>query len=60
MQQQDYYTYQLLLDLKVGKDWAVPYRTSSTFLYRPDQHRSHRSARALAHGVVADDFIRRV
>ena len=56
----EYYTYQLLLDLKVGLGVGGAHRAASALLHRYDRHRSDCRSGLVAHGMVADDFIRRV
>jgi len=51
-----FYTYQLLLDLKVEAGLAIKIEPHPRFLHRPDRHRSDRSAGALEE-LVADDVL---
>jgi len=52
----DYYSYQLLLDLKVGKDWAVRTEPHPRF-YTDRPARSDRRPRTVADRMVADNLV---
>ena len=53
----NFYTYQLLLDLKVGADWAIQHRATSALLYRYERHRSDCRPGVVADRMVADDLL---
>ena len=50
----EYYTYQILIDLKVDEGFAVKTETASALLHRHHRHRADRGAGAAA-ALVADD-----
>jgi len=54
-----FYTYQILLDLKVGEGLAIRKRAASSILCRYDQYRSDRGA-SVAAQLLADDVFHRV
>jgi hypothetical protein len=51
-----FYTYQILLDLKVEAGLAIKIEPASTLLYRPNRQRSDRSAGAHEE-LVANDVL---
>ncbi len=57
---QNYYTYQLLLDLKVADDMAVRTEPHPRFYTSAGRRRPARGPGAAANKLVADDFVRRV